>query len=137
MKTIVIGGGLVGVQTAYFLLQEGHQVTLVDRRDNFALETSFANGGLITPSHAAPWNSPGIFKTLLSSIGKKDASIHVKLSALGQYLGWGRQFVRNSTKSRYYRTIERNFALARFSQQCFHELLGEVPLEFSHAKTAQ
>lgn len=135
MKILVIGGGLAGVQTAYFLLQDGHQVTLVERRENFSLETSFANGGLITPSHAAPWNSPGIIKTLLSSIGKKDASIYVRLSALGQYLGWGRQFVRNSTRTRYNRTIERNFALAHYSQHCFHNLLSNVPLEFSHAKS--
>ena len=134
MKVLVIGGGLAGVQTAYYLLKDGNQVTLVERREDFALETSFANGGLITPSHAAPWNSPGIFKTLASSIGKKDASIYVKLSALGQYFGWGRQFVRNSTRTRYNRTIARNFALARYSQRCFHDLLTQVPLDFTHAQ---
>ena len=132
MKTIVIGGGLAGVQTAYFLLQEGHDVTLVDRAKGFALETSFANGGMISPASINPWNSPGIFKTLLNSVGKKDASIHVKFGALGQYLGWGRQFIRNSTQKRYQRTLERNFALAQYSLKCFSQLRNDVPLDFFH-----
>ena len=73
MKTVVIGGGLAGVQSAYFLMKDGHQVTLLERNDELGAEASFANGGLLTPSHAAPWNSPGIFETLFSSLGKQDA----------------------------------------------------------------
>ncbi len=134
MKIVIVGGGLAGIQTAYYLLEDGHQVTLVERRNAVALETSFANGGLITPSHAAPWNSPGILNTLLKSMGKRDASIYVKPSALGTYIGWGRQFIRNSTRKRYNRTIARNFALARYSQQCFQRLLEQTPLEFFHEK---
>lgn len=132
MKILVIGGGLVGIQSAYFLLRDGHEVTLVERRNKIAMETSFANGGLVTPSHAAPWNSPGILKTLLGSMGKKDASIRFKLSALGGYIGWGARFIRNSTRARYNQTIERNFSLARYSQQCFHQLLEQAPVDFFH-----
>ncbi len=134
MKTVVIGGGLAGVQSAYFLMKDGHQVTLLERNDELGAEASFANGGLLTPSHAAPWNSPGIFETLFSSLGKQDASIHVKVSAIGQYLGWGARFIRNSTRKRYFRTIERNFALARYSQNCFHQICADVPLKFFHAR---
>ncbi len=133
MKTIVIGGGLVGVQTAYFLLQDGHEVTLVERAEGFALETSFANGGMISPASVNPWNSPGIFNTLLNSVGKEDAAIHVKFSALGQYIGWGRQFIRNSTPKRYHRSIERNFVLADYNLQCFSQIRKDVPLDFFHA----
>lgn len=133
MKTIVIGGGIAGVQTAYFLLQDGHEVTLVERAEGFALETSFANGGMISPASVNPWNSPGIFRTLLNSVGKEDGAIHVKFSALGQYIGWGSQFVRNSTQKRYHRSIERNFAMAHYSLQCFSQLRNEVPLDFFHA----
>ncbi len=130
MKVAIIGGGLAGVQTAWFLLRDGHQVTLVERHGELAAEASFANGGLLTPSHAAPWNSPGIFQTLLSSLGRQNASIHVKPGTLWQYLGWGRQFVRNSTKRRFFRTIERNFTLARYSQELFDELVEELDLDF-------
>ena len=134
MKILIIGGGLAGVQTAYFLLNDGHEVTLVERRDGFGQETSFANGGLITPSHAAPWNSPGILGVLARSMGKRDSSIYVKPGAIANYLGWGLKFIRNSTRKRYRMTIERNFTLACYSQHCFHQMLEQVPLEFFHEK---
>jgi D-amino-acid dehydrogenase len=59
MKVIVIGSGLIGVTTAYFLSLRGHEVTVIDREQSPGQETSFANGGLLTPSMSEPWNAPG------------------------------------------------------------------------------
>lgn len=132
-NVVVVGAGLAGIQTAWFLLREGHNVTVIEHRDGIALETSFANGGLITPSHAAPWNSPGILRTLLSSIGNESSAIYVKFSALPQYLTWGMQFVRNSTPGRFRRTIQRNACLANYSLDQKNTLISELGLQFDGA----
>ena len=69
MKVVVIGCGLAGITTAYFLQKAGAEVVVLDRARGPARETSFANGSMITPSLADPWNAPGVFRALLSSLG--------------------------------------------------------------------
>ncbi|MDK3075821.1 FAD-dependent oxidoreductase, partial [Sedimentitalea sp. JM2-8] len=91
---------------------------------------SHANGGLVTPSHAAPWNSPGIFRTLLSSLNDETAALYLKASAIPSYFFWGLQFLRNSTPARYYRTIERNSRLAHYSLGVLNDLTKELDLRF-------
>ena len=59
MKVLVLGAGVIGVSTAYYLAKAGHEVTVLDRREGPGLETSFANGGQVVPSHAEPWAGPG------------------------------------------------------------------------------
>ena len=61
MEVIVVGSGLLGLSSAYYLANEGFQVQVIDRQPGPALETSFANGGLLTPSLCDPWNAPGVF----------------------------------------------------------------------------
>ena len=60
MKIAVLGGGVIGVTTAYYLAKAGHEVTVLDRQPGPALETSFANAGEISPGYASPWAAPGI-----------------------------------------------------------------------------
>jgi D-amino-acid dehydrogenase len=74
MKVIVIGSGLIGVTTTYFLSSRGHEVTVIDREEGPDRETSFANGVLLTPSMADPWNAPGSWRVLLASLGRSDVS---------------------------------------------------------------
>ena len=69
MRIIVIGSGLIGLASAYALRQRGHDVTVLERRDGPGMETSFANGSLLTPSMCEPWNAPGSWRVLLSSLG--------------------------------------------------------------------
>ena len=134
MKVVVIGAGLIGMQTAYFLHQEGHEVTVIEKREGPALETSRANGGLITPSHAAPWNSPGIWKVLLQGLGRADSAFFVKPSAIHQYIGWGLRFIRNSSSARFKRTIARNANLAQYSIGEFRKLCNELELSFDRGQ---
>ena len=61
MKIIVVGAGLLGLSTAYYLSEAGQEVIVLDRQDSPGNETSFANGGMITPSQSGPWNQPGRF----------------------------------------------------------------------------
>src|SRR6266581_3443585 len=82
MKVIVIGSGLVGLTTAYFLQRSGHKVTVIDRQEGPGRETSFANGALLHPSMPEPWNAPGCWRALLGSLGRPDAALQLRLQAL-------------------------------------------------------
>jgi D-amino-acid dehydrogenase len=75
MHVIVLGAGLLGVTTAYYLSREGHQVTVIDRRPEPARETSFANAGLLTPGHAYAWASPRAPMILLKSLWRDDTAL--------------------------------------------------------------
>ena len=82
MKAIVLGGGVIGTTTAYYLAKQGHEVHLVDRRSGVALETSFANGGVLHTSEAEPWSRPGMPTKILKWLGKEDAPMLLRYSAL-------------------------------------------------------
>ena len=82
MNVCIIGAGLLGVSTAYHLARLGCAVCVVDRRDGVAQETSFANGGMLHASQAAPWNEPGILSAALKMLGKEDAALLVRAKAL-------------------------------------------------------
>ena len=79
MHALICGAGLIGVTTAYYLAKAGHEVTVVDRRDGPAEETSFANGGQLSPSYVDPWASPGNLKRMLGWIGQRDAPLLYRL----------------------------------------------------------
>jgi len=107
MKVTVIGSGLIGLTSAYFLKQRGHDVTVIDRQDGPGRETSFANGALLTPSMPEPWNAPGCWRVLLSSLGRSDAPLQLRLKALPGLAGWGITFLRNSAPAAFERTRSR------------------------------
>ncbi len=94
MKVIVLGAGLLGVTSAYFLRQQGHDVSVVDRQASPAAETSFANGGQISVSHAEPWANPSAPLKVLKWLGQEDAPLLFRIRAdMRQWL-WGLQFLR-------------------------------------------
>lgn len=101
MKIVVIGAGLMGVSTAYFLAGEGHQVTVLDRQTDVARETSFANGGILTPSMADPWNAPGVWKQLIRYLGDETSPLLLRPKALPGLIGWGLTFLWHSSPKRF------------------------------------
>jgi D-amino-acid dehydrogenase len=100
MHVIVLGAGLMGVTSAYYLAKEGHDVTVVDRRPEVAMETSFANAGLMTPGHASAWASPRAPMILLQSLWRGDTSLRYRLKLDPRMWGWTLQFLRNCTAER-------------------------------------
>ena len=130
MKAIVIGGGLIGVTTAYFLRSRGHDVTVIERQGGVAEETSFANGGFLSPSMAEPWNAPGCWRVLLRSIGRSDAAIQLRWRALPSLMGWGVGFLRNSSPVAFERNTRSNVRLALYSLEVLHALLEKEPIEY-------
>jgi D-amino-acid dehydrogenase len=130
MKVIVIGAGLIGVSTAYFLNRGGHDVLVLDRADGPGRETSFANGGLLTPSMADPWNAPGCWRTLLASLGRTDAAMQLRVKALPSLAAWGIRFLLNSRLARFERNTLSNFRLALHSLAVMEALRRDVHCEY-------
>ena len=130
MKIIIMGAGLLGVTTAYFLGRQGHEVIVLERQQGPALETSFANGGMITPSQADPWNKPGIFRKLLAWMGDEDAPFLLRANAVLPLLGWGISFIRNSGMQRYLLNMQKNAKLAAYSLNILKQLRQQHDMHY-------
>ena len=125
MNVVVLGAGLLGVTSAYFLRQQGHDVTVIDRQAMPAAETSFANGGQISVSHAEPWANPGAPLKLLKWLGQEDAPLLFRLRAdLRQWL-WGLQFLRECTPARTRHNIRQIVSLGTYSRDTLQQLRRE------------
>jgi D-amino-acid dehydrogenase len=122
MKVIVLGAGLLGVTSAYFLRQQGYEVTVVDRQASAAAETSFANGGQISVSHAEPWANPGAPLKVLKWLGKEDAPLLFRLRADARQWRWGLQFLRECTPARTRHNIEQIVRLGTYSRDTLQQL---------------
>ena len=130
MKVIVLGAGLLGVASAYFLRQQGHDVTVIDRQAAPAAETSFANGGQISVSHAEPWANPDAPLKVLKWLGKEDAPLLFRIRAdMRQWL-WGLQFLRECTPARTRRNIEQIVRLGTYSRATLQKLRRDLGLTY-------
>jgi len=134
MRIVVLGAGLIGVLTAYYLAKDGHEVVVVDRQGDVGLETSFANGALITPSTSDSWAAPGTPQKLLKWLGREDAPLLLRPSALPGIAGWGLSFLANCRASRWRANTEAVLALALYSMQELHALLAESAIDFDRNK---
>ncbi len=130
MKVIVLGAGLLGVTSAYFLRQQGHEVTVVDRQASPAAETSFANGGQISVSHAEPWANPSAPLKVLQWLGKEDAPLLFRIRAdMRQWL-WGLQFLRECTPARTRHNIEQIVRLGTYSRDTLQRLRRDIGIAY-------
>jgi D-amino-acid dehydrogenase len=131
MKIIVLGAGVTGITTAWFLRQQGHEVTVVERRAAAAMETSFANGGQVSVSHAEPWANPGAPLKVLRWLAKEDAPLLFRLRAdMNQWL-WGLEFLRNCTPARTRHNIAQMVNLGIYSRAKLQKLRGDLGLQYS------
>lgn len=130
MKVVVLGAGLLGVTSAYFLRQLGHDVTVIDRQAAPAAETSFANGGQISVSHAEPWANPSAPLKVLKWLGKEDAPLLFRMRAdMRQWL-WGLQFLRECTPARTQHNIEQIVRLGTYSRDTLQALRRDIGIEY-------
>ena len=130
MTTVVLGAGVIGVTTAYYLARDGHRVIVVDREPAAGLGTSYANGGLVTPSMADPWAAPGVPRMLLQGLGRDDAPFVLRLAALPALMGWGLRFLGNCSPARWRANTEAVFRLARFSRDALDRLTDKLALDY-------
>ena len=115
-QIVIIGGGLQGLATANTLIERGEEVLVLEREDDVATSTSFANAGMMTPSQSSPWNSSADIAQIISGIGKIDSPMLVKLNQIPSLFFWGLKFLRNSTPNRFNKISRDLFALATYSK---------------------
>ncbi|MDO8696396.1 MAG: D-amino acid dehydrogenase [Pseudomonas sp.] len=130
MRVMVLGSGVIGTASAYYLARAGFEVVVVDRQDGPALETSFANAGQVSPGYASPWAAPGVPLKAIKWLLQKHAPLAIKATGdLDQYL-WMAQMLRNCTASRYAVNKERMLRLSEYSRDCLDELRAETGISY-------
>jgi D-amino-acid dehydrogenase len=130
VKVLVLGGGVIGVTSAYYLARAGHEVTVVDRQPGPALETSFANAGEVSPGYSSPWAGPGVpvkaIKWLLMRHGP--LVIWPKLDPVMWI--WLLKLLRNCTEARYAINKSRMIPIAEYSRDCLRALRNEIGIHY-------
>lgn len=130
MNILVLGAGVVGTTSAWYLSRAGHQVTVLDRQPVPGNETSFANGGQISVSHAEPWANPHVLPRLLRWLGREDAPLRWRWRADPAQWAWGLSFLRECLPGRTRENIGAIVRLALYSRQCLQTLRGELDLSY-------
>ena len=132
MKIAVLGAGVVGISAAYYLSRAGHQVTVIERRAGAGLETSFANGGQISASHAAPWAAPEVPWQMLKWLGRKDAPLLYRFRLDPAQWQFSLRFLRNCTAGRARHNTAKNLRLALYSRSLMGDLRATTGIEYDH-----
>lgn len=130
MKIIVLGAGVIGITAAWYLRQKGFEVTVIERQSGAGLETSFANGGQISVSHAEPWANPGAPKKVLKWLMKEDAPLLFRLRADLLQWRWGMQFLRECTPERTRHNIIQIVNLGTYSRRALQQLRRDTGIHY-------
>lgn len=130
MRVVVLGSGVVGVTSAWYLRQAGHEVTVIDRQPASALETSAANAGQISPGYAAPWAAPGVPLKAIKWMFQRHAPLAIRLDGTAAQLRWMWQMLRNCDTSHYMTNKGRMVRLAEYSRDCLKTLRAETGIAY-------
>jgi D-amino-acid dehydrogenase len=130
MKTIVLGGGVVGVTTAYYLAKDGHEVELIDAATEFGTGATGGNAGLIAPGHSFAWASPNAPRMLVKSLFGKQTAIRVKPKLDPRLYAWGLRFLRECTLARAKTNTLVKLRLCQYSQRMLDELAQEENIDY-------
>jgi len=130
MRVIVLGSGVVGTTTAYYLARAGHEVVVIDRQPGPALETSFANAGQISPGYASPWAAPGIPLKAAKWLFQRHAPLAIRPDGSLFQLQWMWEMFRNCDAARYAVNKERMVRLAEYSRDCMRALRRETGIAY-------
>ena len=121
MKVLVLGAGVIGVASAWYLASDGHDVTVIDRRAGPGEETSFANGGQVSASHAEPWARPALLPKILKWLGRDDAPLLFRPRLDPAQWLWGAGFALECLPGRFEENTRALAGLAAFSRACLGE----------------
>ena len=130
MRVVVLGAGVIGATSAWYLARAGHEVMVVDRQPEAALETSFANGGQISVSHAEPWANPTAPLKILQWLGREDAPLLFRLRADPAQWLWGLRFLFECLPGRTRSNTEAAFALALYSREQLAQLRRDTGIRY-------
>jgi D-amino-acid dehydrogenase len=130
VKVLVLGSGVIGVTTAYYLARGGHEVTVVDRQAEPALETSFANAGEVSPGYASPWAGPGVPIKAIKWLLMKHGPLVLRPKLDPAMWSWLIKMLRNCTAGRYAVNKSRMIPLAEYSRDCLRTLREETSIHY-------
>jgi len=130
VKVLVLGGGVIGVTTAYYLANSGHDVTVVDRQAEPALETSFANAGEVSPGYSSPWAGPGVPIKAIKWLLMKHGPLVIRPKLDPAMWLWLIKMLRNCTSVRYAVNKSRMIPLAEYSRDCLRALRAETSIHY-------
>ena len=134
MNILIIGGGVIGVSSAYFLRKSGHTVKLIERQNDVGLETSFANGGQISVSYSEPWSNFSNVRKMLGWIGKETSPLLIKPKLSWHQLSWMLQFLKECRASRNEQNVQKMMELAIFSRDTLQQLRQEHNLKYNQQR---
>lgn len=132
MKVIVLGAGVIGTTAAWFLAKAGHEVTVIERQPAAGLETSFANGGQISVSHAEPWAHPGAPLKVFQWMFREDAPLLFRPGLDLRQWQWCLEFLRECTPARMRHNIRQLVNLGLYSRGLLQALRAETGIEYDH-----
>jgi D-amino-acid dehydrogenase len=132
VKVLVLGAGVVGVASAWYLAEAGHEVSVVERQPSAAMETSFANGGQISAGHAEPWARPSVLPKILRWLGREDAPLLFRARRDWAQWLWGLRFLVECLPGRFEHNRRALAGLARYSRDCLRELRETAGLRYDH-----
>jgi D-amino-acid dehydrogenase len=130
MRILVLGSGVIGVTSAWYLARQGHEVTVVDRQPGAALETSFANAGQVSPGYSTPWAAPGIPLKAVKWLFQKHAPLAIRPDGTLFQLRWLAEMLANCTEARYAVNKERMLRLSEYSRDCLAALRADTGIAY-------
>ncbi len=129
MRVIILGSGVIGVTSAWYLARAGHEVMVLDRQPGPALETSAGNAGQISPGYAAPWAAPGVPLKAIKWMFQRHAPLAIRLNGADHQFRWLWQMLRNCDSRHYYINKSRMVRLAEYSRDCLKALRADESLQ--------
>ncbi len=133
MTTVVLGAGVVGTATAWYLKKAGHDVIVVDRQAEAGMETSWGNGGVIHASEVEPWSQPGMPLKIIKWLGQENAPLLLRYGAIPHMWRWGIEFARNCTLKKFRANAISNLDLALHSLKSLQEIGAEADIKYDRA----
>jgi D-amino-acid dehydrogenase len=130
VKIVVLGSGVIGVTSAYYLARAGHEVTVVDRQGEPARETSFANAGEVSPGYSSPWAGPGVPVKAIKWLLMKHGPLVVRPKLDPVMWIWLLKLLRNCTSARYAVNKSRMIPIAEYSRDCLRALRTETGIRY-------
>jgi len=130
VKVLVLGSGVIGVTSAYYLARAGHEVTVIDRQPKPALETSFANAGEVSPGYSSPWAGPGVPVKAVKWLLMKHGPLVIRPKLDPVMWLWLLKMLRNCTTSRYAVNKSRMIPIAEYSRDCLQALRNDIGIRY-------
>lgn len=130
MRILILGSGVIGMTSAWYLARAGHEVTVVDRQPGPALETSYANAGMLSTGYSSPWAAPGVPRKAIGWLLAKHAPLAIRLTSDPAQYRWMLQLLRNCSQARYQLNKARMLRLSSHSRDCLADLRATTGIDY-------